>query len=118
MKKLSLIVLFLAFGSLTLAGCSATQSQCGCFESNCCSWDFYQKCDLIEGRAKSCCDPCGKGCRPGVVVSRCFAEPVDAAPAEGDAAPAEGDAAPADGAPVEGAPEEPVAEFGLPPAGR
>ena len=58
MKKLSLVVLFLALGSLTLAGCSTSRTAggpCWCMNANCCSWDFYQECDLIEGRANNCC---------------------------------------------------------------
>lgn len=118
MKKLSLVVLFLALGSLTLAGCSTTRTDCGCLKANCCSWDFYKECDLVEGRANNCCgqccDPCAACCgcgKKGVVVERSYAVP--AAPTE-DAAP---DAAPAD-APADAPTEEPVSDFGLPPAGR
>jgi hypothetical protein len=80
MKYASLLLLVLVACSV-LVGCSTTSSRCGCVQANCCSWDWYQPCDLIEGR--TCGEP---ACRPGVVVSRCYAVP---APVVTDAAPAE-----------------------------
>ena len=119
MKTLSLLA-FSVLALTLLAGCSTTSSQCGCLPANCCSWDFYKQCDLIEGKASQCIDPCGQvDCKPGVVVSRCYAVPVEkATPA--DMPPADMPAPASDGAPAaaEVAPGAPVADFGLPPAGR
>jgi hypothetical protein len=124
MKTLSLLAFSVLALSL-LAGCSTTNtdSACGCLPANCCSWDFYKECDLIEGKASQCPDMYGQvNCQPGVVVSRCYAVPADQ-PADQPAAPADvapveqdvpGDALP----PAETTAAEPIADFGLPPAGR
>ena len=123
MKTLSLLA-FTALALTLLAGCSTTSSQCGSLPANCCSWDFYKQCDLIEGKTSQCIDPCGQvNCQPGVVVSRCYAVPVEkATPADmppADLPPADVAAPASDGAPAaEVAPGAPVADFGLPPAGR
>ena len=116
MKSLSLFAFSVLALSL-LAGCSTTSSQCGCLPANCCSWDFYKECDLIEGKTSMCQDLCGQpDCQPGVVVSRCYAVPVDAP--EAPAAPDAVEEAPAAPAAAEGDAAAPIADFGLPPAGR
>lgn len=99
MKYVSLLVLAVAV--VALLGCSTASrsGNCGCLEANCCGWDFYKPCDLIEGRAAL---ECGRpACTPGVVVSRCYAVSKEAQP-------------PAPAA-EEPAADEPVAEF-APPA--
>ena len=55
-------------GALTvLPGCGACPNSAW---SNCCqSWDFYDECDLIEGRRARCCQQsCYTPCDPGVVA--------------------------------------------------
>jgi len=112
MNKLTLLVLALGFCALMLAGCSTASRPgcCGCMEGNRCGWDFYRPGDLVEGRAMNCCggdqDPCQRPCKQGVVVSQCYAVPVEKkAPAVETPEEAAGAAAAAG---------EDVAEFGPP----
>jgi hypothetical protein len=59
MKKLACVALLIA--SATLAGCmyGAKNDCCGEYQANCCGWEFYKACDLIEGRRADCePDPC------------------------------------------------------------
>lgn len=80
----NLAILIAVSGVLILAaGCS------GCPDSkysNCnVSWDFYEPCNLIEGRNERCCNsnPCGiKPCAAGVpmVVNDCV--PISGGPSE------------------------------------
>lgn len=76
MKNLSLLAVLAAVA--LLAGCSTTSSTCGSLHANCCSWDWYQKCDLIEGRVDGNCPViCDEPrCCPGVVATRCYDLPV------------------------------------------
>ena len=61
---LALVGLAFAFG-----GCSNNWA-CGGLSANCCqSWDFYEKCDLVEGRRAMCCGA-ELGCEQGVIVTR------------------------------------------------
>jgi hypothetical protein len=47
--------------------------------ANCCGWDFYVPCDMIEGRAvRECGSPCQYSA--GQVVSRSYAVPAPCAP--------------------------------------
>ena len=54
-------------------------SNCGGTAGNCdVGWDFYDECDMIEGRDRMCAsDPCGAGpcgpapCAPGVPSTSC-----------------------------------------------
>jgi hypothetical protein len=97
MKYVSLLVV--AVAAAALLGCTTPDGtgSCGCLPANCCGWDFYQPCDLIEGRVAL---ECGRPpCKPGMVVSRCYAVSKDEAAAE---APASA--------------EPPVAEFAPPAA--
>ena len=58
MKKC--LVFAACVGFLLLAGCN----RCG-------MWDWYEPCDLIEGRAVRQCGPCAQPChQPGQVVRR------------------------------------------------
>jgi len=119
MKTISLLALT-ALALPFLGGCSTSNSSCGCLPANCCSWDFYKKCDLIEGKTSACRDLCGQvDCKPGVVVSRCYAVPVQQAAPPTKVQEASPEATPAPAEAAEGAAGgEPVADFGLPPAGR
>jgi hypothetical protein len=79
------LVAVLAIGAF--AGCRTVSDgcdgSCGCMEANCCSWDFYKPCDLIEGRiACECPDPCGAPAGPqGIVYERSRGQAI-VAPAE------------------------------------
>lgn len=70
----SVVALLVCVVALFIAGCSGTGGGCGCdtgcggdccgnLDANCCSWDFYKPCDLIEGKVQSDCrcgsSPCG-----------------------------------------------------------
>ncbi len=71
-------VLLLALVGLAFAvgGCSSNMA-CGGMSANCCqTWDFYEKCDLIEGRRAMCCGA-ELGCEPGVIVTREVRAPAD-----------------------------------------
>ena len=82
MRIAAIFVALVGFAVLT-AGCS------GCPQSkysNCdVSWDFYEPCNLIEGRAERCCrsDPCGiKPCDNGVVMVTNDCVPISGGPSE------------------------------------
>lgn len=87
MKYLGLIAAVLALP--VLVGCANGGPYCGYG-----NWDWYEECDLIEGRC--CCNPCWGGpscpcdvCRdpgvgPGFVSSRCYAVPVEPEPGNPD----------------------------------
>jgi hypothetical protein len=50
---------------LGLAGCCS--DKCPSWQPNCCNnWDWYDPCDLVEGREARNCAP--DDCAPGVVV--------------------------------------------------
>ena len=62
---------------LLVPGCNA----CGVSGwSNCCqSWDFYEECDLIEGRRARCAENgagCYDECNRGMVVETMIGDPV------------------------------------------
>ena len=72
----SLVLLALVAVSVTFTACS----NCGGTKGNCdVGWDFYDECDLVEGRERMCAtnDPCGQGpcgpapCSPGVPSTTC-----------------------------------------------
>ncbi|MDJ0522503.1 MAG: hypothetical protein QNJ90_10590 [Planctomycetota bacterium] len=93
MNKLACIALLIATASL--AGCCGDNCP-GDFEANCCGWDFYKPCDLIEGKRADCApDPCAGA---EIIVHDA---PAAEAPAEMPAAPEpvveDAPAAPADG---------------------
>ena len=90
MSKLACIALLIA--SAALAGCmyGAKNNCCGEYQANCCGWEFYKACDLIEGKRAECePDPCA-----GMEIIReaPASAPVDApaveAPAQMDMVPA------------------------------
>ena len=88
MHKLACIALLVAAASL--AGCCGDQCP-GDFEANCCNWDFYKPCDLIEGKRADCApDPCAAA---EIIVREAPAEEAPAAAPVEEMAPA----APADG---------------------
>ena len=103
MTKFTVTALALAFCALMFVGCSTASSpgNCGCIEGNLCGWGFYKEADLVEGQTNGTCDPCAQPrCKSGVVVSRCFAEPVNKpAPEVETEAEAAGEAPIADFAP-------------------
>lgn len=78
MKTTLLAVVVLAFLVLATGCCSSNAGRC-CWGS----WDWYEPCDLIEGRGQDPCNPCNPcGPRAGQVVQRAVAVPaVDCAPA-------------------------------------
>jgi len=118
MTKLSLLALLLT--SATLIGCQgACGSKCGSFQANCCGWEFYKPCDLIEGKRADCdLSPCE------VVIIDAEEAPAAAAPAaEAPAAPEVVapeviDEDPVDPLSVAPAPSAPLTDYGTPPAGR
>lgn len=84
---------------LTLPGCSA----CGVSGwSNCRqSWDFYEECDLIEGRRARCNQGCNPECCDGMVVESMIGTPVrPCVPSTGGAVVVEEEVAP--GSPMPG----------------
>jgi hypothetical protein len=94
-------------GGYGCSACDGTQvSTCswGCpkLPANCCGWDFYVPCDMIEGReARRCaqaCAPCP--CVPGQVVSTSYAVPVAPCAPPAVAAPAPPPALPPAPAPL------------------
>ena len=75
MRKTLLLMAVLAF-ALPVTACS----NCGGTKGNCdVGWDFYEECDMIEGRDRMCAsDPCGgpgpcgpAPCGPGVPSTSC-----------------------------------------------
>lgn len=110
----TVVLLSLVLVSAALMGCTTDPCAtdcCGQLNANCCGWEFYKPCRTTR---RADCDPhCGT---TRVVLTPC--ETGEAAPAEDapmDAAPME--EAPSELAPAD-EPEEPAAEYGLPPAGR
>lgn len=80
------LVLALVAGCLVTGGCFGNRCCLPCVEmcwpGNCCqSWDWYKECDLVEGREYRNCKVCDHPMSyEGMVVSRCYAEPVGGAP--------------------------------------
>ncbi len=108
MKTVALLSLLIV--AAALMGCTADPCDpcgvCGTLKGNCCGWDFYKPCNQISGRA-GCedLDPCGTR----VVLRPCDNPAAAPAPEAIEEAPAM-EAAP------EVAPDEPVADYGQPPA--
>jgi hypothetical protein len=50
MKHVSLFALVLGMGILSACQSPSGRGCCPSISANCCGWDFYKKCDLIEGR--------------------------------------------------------------------
>ncbi len=87
--RIALVLVAVGALAFAAAGCSSARGSCsacdgspvsncswGCpkMSANCCGWDFYVPCDMIEGRAQRRC-----GSAPyaaGQVVSRSYAVPV------------------------------------------
>ena len=114
-----LVVLVLLLTSATLIGCQgACGSKCGSFQANCCGWEFYKPCDLIEGKRADCdLSPCEV-----VIIEDAKTPAPEAAPAPKAAPAPEGvDEAPA-AAPLSDAgfpaPRAPISDYGTPPTGR
>lgn len=82
MRIAAILIGLVGFAALA-AGCSSCPSDC---YSNCdVSWDFYEPCNLIEGRAERCCaeNPCGiNECDTGVIMVVNDCVPISGGPSE------------------------------------